>query len=237
MRSRPRLRGQITSTSWAASAADALVEQADQLVGVEGDLVGHPQLQQPVEHRPRVGGRAQREPGVGAGALAEAVVDVRRRSTAGRRRRPAAGPARRGPAGRPGPRPRPAPPRRPRSAARSAPAGPGSRVVRVAARAGRRRPPRRTGRRPGSLGRQWPSAGSNRPPATSRSPSRAAAASAVDASGRRSSPARSSTGSASRIGSTSTVRRPSAKLTGPRAGGRRPRTGPARTTRTTSPRR
>ncbi len=69
----------------------------------------------------------------------------------------------------------------------------------------------------GSLGRQWPSAGSNRPPATSRSPASAAAASSATV-GSAPSPARSSTGSASRIGSTTAVS-PSPKLTVPSRGG------------------
>ena len=56
VRSRPRLRGHMHVDAPGSQRGDALVEQADQLVGVEGDLVGHPQLQQPVEHRPGVGG-------------------------------------------------------------------------------------------------------------------------------------------------------------------------------------
>ena len=38
-----------------AQCGDPAVEQADQLVGVEGDPVGHPELEQPVERRPRLG--------------------------------------------------------------------------------------------------------------------------------------------------------------------------------------
>ena len=53
---------------------DAVLEQADQLVGVEGDLVGHPQPEQPVEDRPGVGRRAQRDARVGAGPGPEPVV-------------------------------------------------------------------------------------------------------------------------------------------------------------------
>ena len=57
-----------------AERGDPLVEQRHQLVGVEGDLVGHAQLQQPVEDRPRLGRRTQRDRRVGAGPLAETVV-------------------------------------------------------------------------------------------------------------------------------------------------------------------
>ena len=60
----------------AAQRADAGVEQARDLVAVEGELVGHPQLEEPVEHRPRLGGGAQRDARVGAGALAEPVGGV-----------------------------------------------------------------------------------------------------------------------------------------------------------------
>ena len=59
--------------------ADAVVEQADQLVGVEGDLVGHPQLEQPVEHRPRLGRARSAMRRVGAGPVAEAVAGARAR--------------------------------------------------------------------------------------------------------------------------------------------------------------
>ena len=51
----------------------AVLEQVGELDGVEGDLVGHPQLEQPVEHRPGVGRGPQRDAGVGAGPVAEAV--------------------------------------------------------------------------------------------------------------------------------------------------------------------
>ncbi len=57
-----------------AERGDPLVEQRHQLVGVEGDLVGHAQLQQPVEDRPCLGRRTQRDRRVGAGPLAETVV-------------------------------------------------------------------------------------------------------------------------------------------------------------------
>ena len=57
--------------------ADPVVEQADQLVGVEGDLVGDPQLEQPLEDRPGLGGATQRDAGVGAGPAAEAVAGAR----------------------------------------------------------------------------------------------------------------------------------------------------------------
>ena len=95
-----------------------VVEERDQLVGVERDLVGHPQLEQPVEHRPGVRGRPQGDGGVGAGPVAEAVVLRACRSTAAPRRTGAAGRARRAPGAPAGPSPRPAPPRRPRRAAR-----------------------------------------------------------------------------------------------------------------------
>ena len=55
---------------------DAGVEQADELVGVEGQLVGHAQLEEPLEHRPGVGGGSQRDAGVGARPVAEAVAGV-----------------------------------------------------------------------------------------------------------------------------------------------------------------
>ena len=48
----PQAPGQSTSTP-AAWVAHADVEQADDLVGVQADLVGDPHLQQPVQHRPR----------------------------------------------------------------------------------------------------------------------------------------------------------------------------------------
>ena len=53
---------------------DTVVEQRDQLVGVEGDLVGHPELEQPVQHRPRMRRRAQRDGRVHARPVVEAVV-------------------------------------------------------------------------------------------------------------------------------------------------------------------
>ena len=49
------------------------VEQRQDLVGVEHDLVGDPEVEQPVEHRPGVGGGPQRDGCMGARALAEAV--------------------------------------------------------------------------------------------------------------------------------------------------------------------
>ena len=55
----------------------AAVEEREDLVGVEGDLVGDPQVEQPVEDRPGVGRGAQRDGGVGAGPLAEAVGGLR----------------------------------------------------------------------------------------------------------------------------------------------------------------
>ena len=58
----------------ATQRCDPVVEEGDQLVGVEADLVGHAQLEEAVEHRPGLGGRAQRDGGVGAGALVEPVV-------------------------------------------------------------------------------------------------------------------------------------------------------------------
>ena len=53
------------------------VEQRQDLVGVERDLVGDAQVEQPVEDRPRVRGGAQRDRGVGAGPVAEAVARAR----------------------------------------------------------------------------------------------------------------------------------------------------------------
>ena len=82
LRSRPRLRGQSTSTPRSRERADALVEQADQLVGVEGDLVGHPQLQQPVEHRPGVGRGPQRDASRGCAPARRSRARRRRGSTA-----------------------------------------------------------------------------------------------------------------------------------------------------------
>ena len=55
----------------------ATVEEREDLVGVEGDLVGDPQVEQPVEDRPGVGRGAQRDGGVGARPLAEAVGGLR----------------------------------------------------------------------------------------------------------------------------------------------------------------
>ena len=120
VRSRPRLRGQSTSTPRSRQRAHAVLEQADQLVGVEGDLVGHPQLQQPVEHRPRVGRGPQRDAwrGCGPGRRSRGWPPGRTRPTARRRRRRGAGSARRAPAAPAAPSRRPAPPRRPPPAAR-----------------------------------------------------------------------------------------------------------------------
>ncbi len=53
------------------------VEQREDLVGVEHDLVGDAQVEQAVEHGPRVRGRPQRDRGMGAGAVAEAVARAR----------------------------------------------------------------------------------------------------------------------------------------------------------------
>ena len=58
----------------AGQGGDAVLEQALELVAVEGDLVGHPQLQQPVEHRPRLGRPAERDRGMGPRPVAEAVL-------------------------------------------------------------------------------------------------------------------------------------------------------------------
>ena len=52
----------------------AVLQQAGDLLGLQADLVGHPQRQQPVEHRPRLGRRPQRDGRVGAGAVTEPVV-------------------------------------------------------------------------------------------------------------------------------------------------------------------
>ena len=54
----------------------AVVEQREDLVGVEGQLVGHPQVEHPVQDRPRLGRRAERDRRVGPGAVAEAVRGV-----------------------------------------------------------------------------------------------------------------------------------------------------------------
>ena len=94
---------------------------------------------------------AQRDRGVGARPVAEAVLVLVARSTARRRRRGAAGSARRGPAAPAARRRRPAPPRRPRPAARCAPAGAGRPAARRSARSRVAQPvlevgPRRTGR-------------------------------------------------------------------------------------------
>ncbi len=53
---------------------DAVLEQALQLVAVQSDLVGNPQLQQPVEHRPRFGRPTERDRGMGPRPVAEAVL-------------------------------------------------------------------------------------------------------------------------------------------------------------------
>ena len=58
-------------------------QQAHQLVGVERDLVGHPQLGQPVEHRPRLGRGAQRDRRVGASPVPEPVTGTVARPGAG----------------------------------------------------------------------------------------------------------------------------------------------------------
>ena len=52
---------------------DPVLEQVADLVAVELDLVGHGQLEEPVEHRPRLRRRPQRDHGVGARPAAEAV--------------------------------------------------------------------------------------------------------------------------------------------------------------------
>ncbi len=52
---------------------DAVLEEADQVVGGERQLVGYPLLEQALEGRPGRGGLAQRQRGVGAGTVAEAV--------------------------------------------------------------------------------------------------------------------------------------------------------------------
>ncbi len=62
-----------------AQGADAGLEQAHQLVGVERDLVGHPQLEQAVEHRPGVGCGPERDRRVGPRPVAEAVAGLRAR--------------------------------------------------------------------------------------------------------------------------------------------------------------
>ena len=54
---------------------DAVGEQAGELLGVEGDLVGHPQREQAVEHRPGLRRGPQRDRGVGAGAVPNPWVD------------------------------------------------------------------------------------------------------------------------------------------------------------------
>ena len=52
---------------------DAVLEEADQVVGGERHLVGDPLLEQALEGRPGRGGLAQGQRGVGAGTVAEAV--------------------------------------------------------------------------------------------------------------------------------------------------------------------
>ena len=49
----------------------AVLEQALELVAVEGDLVGDPQLEQPVEHGPGLGRPAERDRGMGPRPVAE----------------------------------------------------------------------------------------------------------------------------------------------------------------------
>ena len=77
-----RARGQVAAQASrpehvdpsAGQGGDAVLEQALELVAVQGDLVGDPQLQQPVEHRPRLGRTAQRYRGMGPRPVAEAVL-------------------------------------------------------------------------------------------------------------------------------------------------------------------
>ncbi len=61
----------------ARERGDTVLEQAGELVAVERDLVGHPDLEQPVQDGPRLGRGTQGDAGVGARAVAEAVTGVR----------------------------------------------------------------------------------------------------------------------------------------------------------------
>ena len=106
----------------ADQGGDAVLEQAGELDAVERDLVGDPQLEQPVEHGPGLGRRRGVRSQRGSAPGRRSRARVRRRSTAPRRRRGAEGSARRGPGAPGAPTRRPAPPRRPRPAGRSAPA-------------------------------------------------------------------------------------------------------------------
>ena len=143
VRSRPRLRGHSTSTSWAASAptpsSSRLTSSSVSRVIRSG--IRSSSSRSSTGHASAARRSASRR---GCGPARRSRGRRRRRSTAGRRRRSGAGPARRAPGARPGPTLRPAPPRRPRSGARSAPAGRGSRGggsgswSRRASRSGRR---------------------------------------------------------------------------------------------------
>ena len=79
-----RARGQLTAQAPrpqhvdppGRQGGDAVLEQALELVAVERDLVGDPQLEQPVEHGPGLRRPAQRDRGMGPRPVAEAVLGL-----------------------------------------------------------------------------------------------------------------------------------------------------------------